>query len=154
MHQPTTTPRPSIYYTYKVYQPWLASAHPRQDRKQVVIAGSGPAGMVTALELARQGIACVVLTSELQFSQGSRAVCFTRRSMEILQQVGVSGRMSDEGLTWRFGNSYYRNQQVFRMEAPHDPDDRFLPLINVQQQYLEEYLFDACAASPDRKSVV
>ncbi|MDP3922781.1 MAG: FAD-dependent monooxygenase, partial [Hydrogenophaga sp.] len=30
----------------------------------------------------------------------------------------------------------------------HDADDRFFPIINVQQQYMEEYLHDACAAHP------
>ena len=148
MHQPTTAPRPSIYYTYQVFEPWLPSAHPAQLRQSVVIAGSGPAGMVTALELARHGVASVVLTPELQFSQGSRAICFTRRSMEILQQVGVAHRMTEFGLPWRFGNSFYRGQRVFRMEAPHDADDRFFPIINVQQQFMEEYLFDACVAHP------
>ena len=148
MHTPTTQARPSIYYQYEVFEPWLASQHPAQDRKKAVIVGSGPAGMVTALELARHGVESVVLTSELQLTQGSRAICFTRRSMEILQQVGVADRMTEGGLPWRFGNSYYRGQRVFRMEAPHDPDDRFFPIINVQQQFLEEYLHDACKASP------
>lgn len=148
MHQPTQTPRPSIYYQYQVFQPWLASQYPAQQRQKVVIVGSGPAGMVTALELARHGVASVVLSAELQFSQGSRAICFTRRSMEILQQVGVADRMTEGGLPWRFGNSFYRNQLCFRMEAPHDPDDRFFPIINVQQQYMEEYLHEACQASP------
>ncbi len=148
MHQPTTTPRPSIYYNYQVFSPWLASQYPAQGRKQVVIVGSGPAGMVTALELARHGVPSVVLSAELQFSQGSRAIVFTRRSMEILQQVGVAERMTAGGLPWRFGNSFYRNQLCFRMEAPHDADDRFGPLLNVQQQYMEEYLHDACQANP------
>ncbi len=148
MHQPTTEARPSIYYQYQVFQPWLASRHPAQKRQQVVIVGSGPSGMVTALELARHGVASVVLSAELQFSQGSRAICFTRRSMEILQQVGVAERMTAGGLPWRCGNSFYRGQRVFRMEAPHDPDDRFFPIINVQQQYMEEYLHDACQANP------
>lgn len=148
MHQPTTTPRPSIYYNYQVFSPWLASQHPAQGRKQVVIVGSGPAGMVTALELASHGVPSVVLSAELQFSQGSRAIVFTRRSMEILQQVGVAERMTAGGLPWRFGNSFYRNQLCFRMEAPHDADDRFGPLLNVQQQYMEEYLHDACQANP------
>ncbi|WP_101102886.1 FAD-dependent monooxygenase [Macromonas bipunctata] len=148
MHQPTTTPRPSIYYNYQVFSPWLASQHPAQERKHVVIVGSGPAGMVTALELARHGVPSVVLSAELQFSQGSRAICFTRRSMEILQQVGVADRMTEGGLPWRFGNSFYRNQLCFRMEAPQDPDDRFYPIINVQQQFMEEYLHDACTANP------
>ncbi|MBV5295155.1 MAG: FAD-dependent monooxygenase [Curvibacter lanceolatus] len=148
MHQPTTEARPSIYYPYQVFAPWLPSAHPPQARQRVVIAGSGPAGMVTALELARHGVPSVVLESELQVSQGSRAIVFTRRSMEILQQVGVAQRMSEQGLPWRFGNSYYRGQRVFRMEAPHDSDDRFYPMLNIQQQYMEEYLLDACAAQP------
>ena len=110
--------------------------------------GAGPAGMVTALELARHGIASVVLASDLQFSQGSRAIVFTRRSMEILQQVGVAHRITENGLPWHSGYSIYRGQKVFRMETPLDPDDRFFPMINIQQQYLEEYLHDACAANP------
>lgn len=147
MHQPSTQPRPSIYYNYQVHQPWLASQHGPQKRQQVVIVGSGPAGVVLALELARHGVPSVILTSELQVSQGSRAIVFTRRSMEILQQVGVADRMTQHGLPWRFGNSFYRGQRVFRMEAPHDADDRFFPMLNIQQQYMEEYLLDACEAS-------
>ncbi len=148
MHQPTATPRPSLYYDYRVHAPWLPSRHPAQARQPVVIAGSGPAGLVTALELARHGVPSVIVTAELQVSQGSRAIVFTRRSMEILQQVGVDRRMSASGLPWRCGNSIYRGQTVYRMEAPHDADDRFFPMLNIQQQYLEEYLLDACATHP------
>jgi 3-(3-hydroxy-phenyl)propionate hydroxylase len=148
MHTPTTEPRFSIYYDYRVFEPWLPSRHATQTRCGVVIVGSGPAGLVTALELARLGVESTVLTAECQVSQGSRAIVFTRRSMEILQQAGVADRITRNGLPWRHGNSFYRGQRVFRMEAPHDPHDRFFPMINIQQQYLEEYLLDACRENP------
>lgn len=148
MHQPHAEPRRSIYYDYQVFDAWLPSQHTKEQRAPVVIAGAGPIGLVTALALAQHGVNSVVLEAERQVSEGSRAIAFTRRSMEILQQVGVAQRVTENGLPWNCGNSFYRGQRVFRMENPHDPDDRFSPLINIQQQYLEQYLAEACAASP------
>lgn len=147
MHQPPDVPRSSLYYHYRVFAPWVPSGQAPAHHR-VAIVGAGPAGLVTALELARHGVPSVVLTADRQVSQGSRAIVFTRRSMEILQQIGVADRMSQQGLPWRCGNSYYRGQRVFRMEAPQDADDRFAPMLNLQQQYLEQFLLEACAAQP------
>ena len=153
MHTPASQPRESIYYDYQVFDPWLPPDAGRSlsgplPRCQVAIVGAGPAGLVTALELARHGVASIVLESERQVSEGSRAIAFTRRTMEILQQVGVAAQVTAQGLPWRFGNSFYCGERVFRMEAPHDPDDRFWPMINLQQQYLEQSLVEACVANP------
>ncbi|MFP3336209.1 monooxygenase, partial [Pseudomonas sp. SIMBA_064] len=46
------------------------------------------------------------------------------------------------------GNSFYRNQLVFRMESPHDPDDRYAPMTNLQQPCLEQLLVEAAEADP------
>ncbi|TFY97297.1 FAD-dependent monooxygenase [Ramlibacter rhizophilus] len=148
MHQPSAEPRPSLYYRYRVHAPWLPGAHAPEPRHRVAVVGAGPAGLVTALKLAQLGVPSVVLNAELQVSQGSRAIVFTRRTMEILHQLGVAARVQEAGLPWRFGNSHYRGQRVFRMDAPHGEDERFYPMTNLQQQYLEEFLLDACAAQP------
>ena len=147
MHQPHAQPRPSIYFPYRVFDPWLPDGAANVEQHSVVVVGAGPIGLVTALLLARHGVRCVMLESELQVSEGSRAIAFTRRSLEILQQAGIAERVTAMGLPWRFGNSYYRGQRVFRMENPHDPNDRFAPLINIQQQYLEAFLIDEARAS-------
>jgi 3-(3-hydroxy-phenyl)propionate hydroxylase len=149
MHTPDQTPRASIYYDYQVFPfrrpPELdgrALQHP------VTIVGAGPIGLATALDLARYGVASVVVEADVQVSHGSRALVFTRRSMEILQQIGIADRMMEKVLPWRFGNSIYRGQTVFRMEAPHDEDDRYQPMNNLQQQYVEEYLVDLAEQEP------
>lgn len=149
MHTPLAEPRRSIYFDYQVFPAHTASVNADGvERRPVVIVGAGPIGLTTALDLARYGIPSIVLESERQVSEGSRAIVFTRRSLEILQQVGVAERVTAAGLGWRFGNSFYRNQRVFRMEAPQDPDDRFPPMTNLQQPCLEQFLVDACQANP------
>ena len=146
MHQPTAQPRRSIYYPYQVFEaapvPAAASTVP------VLVVGAGPIGLVTALGLAQQGVRCVLIEAERQVSEGSRAIVFTRRSMEILQQVGVADAVVAKALPWRFGNSFYRGQRVFRMEAPYSDDERFAPMNNLQQQYVEQYLLEAVSRQP------
>ena len=146
MHQPSTAPRPSIYYTYRVFDaaPVPADARP----VPAVVVGAGPIGLVTALGLAQQGVRCVLVEAERQVSEGSRAIVFTRRSMEILQQAGVADAMLTLALPWRFGNSYYRGQPVFRLEGPHSDDERFYPMTNLQQPFVEQFLLDAVARQP------
>ena len=146
MHQPNTERRHSLYFDYQVYP---AAPRPATSATaKVVVIGAGPIGLAIALDLARHGVPCVLLESEQQVSEGSRAVVFTRRSMEILQQVGADKQVTAQGLPWRFGNSFYRGECVFRMEAPYSDDDRFFPMINLQQPYLEEALVQLVQAQP------
>jgi 3-(3-hydroxy-phenyl)propionate hydroxylase len=145
LHRPATTPHASLYFPYRVHA--AAAAVPSRDA-QVVVVGAGPIGLVTAFGLAQQGVRCVVLAAELQVCEGSRAIVFTRRSMEILQQAGVAEAITAKGLPWRCGNSFYRGQRVFRMEAPFAEDDRFGPLTNLQQQFVEQFLVEATCRQP------
>ena len=148
MHTPLATPRSSVFYDYVVH-PYRASPDRATGTASaaVVIVGAGPIGLLTAIDLARFGVASIVLEQELQVSHGSRAIVLTRRSLEILQQAGVERRFTDKGLPWAYGRSYYRGREVYRMVMPHDDDDRFLPGLNLQQQYIEQYLLEHCERS-------
>jgi 3-(3-hydroxy-phenyl)propionate hydroxylase len=67
------------------------------------------AGILDALSLigaARFGVASILLDEDLQVSHGSRAIVLTRRSMEILQQLGVAKPFREKGLPWSFGRSF------------------------------------------------
>src|SRR5690606_436400 len=147
MHQPLRQPRASLYHPYTVYAPYHPGAG--QDATvPVTIVGGGPIGLVSALILARHGIRSNVLISECQVTEGSRAIVFTKRSMEILDFAGVATRIMTKALPWTSGNSYYKGERVFRMETPVDDHDRFAPLNNLQQNWLETYLVEAAQAQP------
>jgi 2-polyprenyl-6-methoxyphenol hydroxylase-like FAD-dependent oxidoreductase len=64
------------------------------DRTQVVIAGGGPAGLATAVELGRRGIHCVVVEPRVEVSH-ARPRCKTVnvRTMEHLRRWGLAGRL-------------------------------------------------------------
>ena len=148
MHQPDASPRPSLYFPYQVHAPWLPKSGATAT-VPVAIVGGGLVGLSLALSLVQQGVSVVVLESARQVSEGSRAIVFTRRTLEILHQLGIACRVEDKGLAWTTGQSFYRGEAVFRMQVPVDVHDRHAPLINLQQPWVEQFLLEACAQFPE-----
>jgi 3-(3-hydroxy-phenyl)propionate hydroxylase len=140
MHDPHTR-TDSLYFEYPIFPfvkpPEMAG---QTVTHQVVVAGGGPSGLILALELARFGIKSVVIEADETVSEGSRAACVSRRSMEILQANGVEKPFLDQALEWIHGTSYYREHEVFRLTMPHSEDERFYPMANLQQNIFEELL--------------
>ena len=64
----------------------------------VVVVGAGPVGLMVALELLSAGLGVVVVEQQEAPSGESRALGFTRRTAEVLQQRGLLGRLGE--LTW------------------------------------------------------
>lgn len=142
MHFPETQPRKSLYYNYEVYPYFHSHEDTVADVDTVTVVGAGPIGMANALLLAKQGVKVILLSSEQQLSEGSRALVYTKRSMEILQAAGAAERIMSKALPWTHGNSIYKGQVVFRMASPTNEHDQFAPLNNLQQNWLESFLLD------------
>jgi 3-(3-hydroxy-phenyl)propionate hydroxylase len=140
-------PLDSLYFDYPLFP---AERAPELDgaaaRHPVVIVGAGPIGMTAALALAHHGISSVLIDRKSTYNDGSRAICIARPSMHILERIGAVAPFLEKALGWRFGRSYYRGEQIFRLEMPHPQSEKYLPMYNLQQQYIEKYLHDAVAA--------
>jgi 3-(3-hydroxy-phenyl)propionate hydroxylase len=138
----------SLYFNYPFFQPRPA---PEQEGKSplhpVAIVGAGPIGMTAALALARYGVRSVLLDRKDTFNDGSRATCIARPSMHIFERIGAVESFARKALPWRYGRSYYRGEQIFRLEMPHPDGEKYLPMYNLQQQYTEQFLHNAVAAS-------
>lgn len=118
-------------------------------RHKVVIAGGGPVGLAAALALAQYGISSLVIEADTTVCKGSRAICLSRRSLEILDRLGALAPFLDKGLGWTAGRSFYQTAEILRFEMPHGPEQRFMPMTNLQQYYIEQFLVEAAGARRD-----
>ena len=136
------------YFTYRKYPARLPplTAGLEAMRHPVAIAGGGPVGLALALGLANYGIRSVVLEADDSVSHGSRAACISRRSQEILQQIGGIAPVLAKALPWTAGTSYYRETPVYRLEMPMDKRQKYYPMVNLEQCYFEQDLADIIEA--------
>ncbi len=141
-------PLESLYFDYPIFAaPRVPELDGATTRHPVLIVGAGPIGMTAALVLARYGVRSVLIDRKNTFNDGSRAICIARPSMHILERIGAVAPFLEKALGWRYGRSYYRGQQIFRLEMAQPPGEKYLPMYNLQQQYIEKFLHDAVAAS-------
>jgi 3-(3-hydroxy-phenyl)propionate hydroxylase len=109
--------------------------------------GAGPIGLAMALELANHDVASVILDDNDVVSVGSRAICWSKRSLEILDRVGVGERCVAKGVTWKVGRTFHRDKEVFSFDLQPEAGHKMPAFINLQQYYVEQYLVEAAQAN-------
>nr|WP_222622961.1 FAD-dependent monooxygenase [Ramlibacter cellulosilyticus] len=119
------------------------------DTVPVLIAGGGPVGLTLAALLARHGVRSLVLEADAGHCTGSRAICISRRSQEILWTAGAGPALAAKALPWTGGRSYWRDREVLHFEMPHEPTQRFAPMVNIQQYHVEAFVHAALQGVPD-----
>ena len=115
----------------------------------VVIVGAGPVGLTCALDLAKQGVRVVVLDDDDTLSTGSRAICFAKRTLEIWDRLGCGERMVEKGVSWNVGKVFFQDELVYRFNLLDEPGHRRPAFINLQQYYVEGYLYEAASNEPN-----
>jgi 3-(3-hydroxy-phenyl)propionate hydroxylase len=129
--------------------------HADQDRSgadaaehRVVVVGAGPVGLSLAIDLAQRGQPVVLLDDADRIGEGSRAICFSKRSLEYWDRLGIGQRMVDKGVVWSVGRIFHGASQLYQFNLLPEEGHKRPAFINLQQFYAEAYLVDRVHALP------
>ena len=123
--------------------------HPATDRERatVAIAGGGPVGLTMALDLGRRGHR-VLLLNRLDFiTAGSKAICFSKRTLDIFDRLGVGDTIVDKGVGWNVGKVFWgdRADPILQFDMLPVKEQKRPGFINIQQYHVEERLYEAAS---------
>src|SRR6516225_5396551 len=123
--------------------------HADQDRPgqspaehPVVVVGAGPVGLSLAIDLAQRGQRVVLLDDADRIGEGSRAICFSKRSLEYWDRLGVGDRMVEKGVVWSVGKIFHGDSQLYQFNLLPEQGHKQPAFINLQQYYAEAHLVD------------
>ena len=106
----------------------------------VIVVGAGPVGMALALDLARRGIVPLLLDDADRIGEGSRGICWAKRTLEIFDRLGVAAPMVEKGVVWQKGKVFLGNAQVYDFDLLPEGGHQLPAFINLQQYYVEQEL--------------
>ncbi len=119
------------------------------------IIGGGPAGLLTALLLARRGIRCAVFERKPELSIHPKAIGISRRTAEIFQQIGIrrsvaavdAGRGPHDTVLW--AKSLMGEELGRTASHPPQPDVAPYDEMLCPQHLTEQFLLEALDAEKD-----
>jgi 3-(3-hydroxy-phenyl)propionate hydroxylase len=126
--------------------PWRRSADRRSGAPtahDIAIVGAGPVGLAAALDLAGKGHRCVVFERRSGLSGGSRAICWSKRTLEVMDRLGVAQRLLDKGVTWSRGKVFGGTRLLYEFDLLPESGYRMPAFVNLQQYYFEHYCLEA-----------
>jgi 3-(3-hydroxy-phenyl)propionate hydroxylase len=115
----------------------------------VVIIGAGPVGLTLAIDLAQRGQNVVLLNKGKLTASGSKAICFSKRSLEIFDRLGCGQRLVDKGVSWNVGRVFLKDKPLYSFDMLPEPGHSRPAFINLQQYYVEQYLAERAAELPN-----
>ncbi len=124
-------------FTYRAPTDLMAGA---PQRRPLVVIGAGPVGLAAAIDARLHGLDVLLFDEEDSVSFGSRAVCYAKRSLEILDRLGVGDTVVDKGVSWNVGRTFMKEEEVYRFNLVPDAGHKRPGMINLQQYHLEEAL--------------
>lgn len=124
-------------FPYRAPEDLMAGA---PQRRSLVVIGAGPVGLAAAIDARLHGLEVLLFDEEDSVSFGSRAVCYAKRALEILDRLGVGERIVDKGVSWNVGRTFLRDEEVYQFNLVPEPGHKRPGMINLQQYHLEEAL--------------
>ena len=116
-------------------------------RHRVVVVGGGPVGLALALDLGRRGVPVLLLDDHEGTGQGSKALCFAKRTLEICDRLGAAGPMLDKGVRWNVGKVFHDDRLLYEFNLSPEDGHAFPAFINLQQPWFETFLHQAIVAA-------
>ena len=118
-------------------------------RHPVIVVGAGPVGLATAIDLAQHGVHVVLVDDDCSLATGSRAICFSKRSLDIFDRLGCGDRMVDKGISWNVGKVFLQNELVYTFNLLPEAGHHRPAFINLQQYYVEGFLLERAQSLPN-----
>lgn len=111
----------------------------------LVIVGGGLTGLTLAADLVLRGFNPIVLDDDNTVGvrgASSRGMVYAQKTLEVMDRIGIAGRMQAKGVTWSVGKTLSGDEVVYGFNRAEASVSRQPSFVNLQQFYLEWFLVD------------
>jgi 3-(3-hydroxy-phenyl)propionate hydroxylase len=118
------------------------------EHHRILIVGGGITGLTLACALAQLGVSCVLLDEDNTVGvkgASSRGICYTQKSLEIFDKLGIYERIKKKGIQWSVGRTFAGEDEVYNFDLKAQSNFNLSQqpaFINIQQFYNEAFLVD------------